>query len=197
MMFNFLTCHSFVQDMEALLPNVFAWQVRNMPLAQRIAAIQNYECYLLLQAQSKRMGMQASDAEIVSWLDNIVIIRRLLNYLKTSELVDCAIGLEVALPTQKKIDVLLYRGSKMMIIESCYQQPNSNSLDVENRQQVDSYQKILQFHHLDLLQVDSLIINILPEYDATGKILDEEAKNKNEELLASIAVRIRTFFFSK
>lgn len=197
MMFNFLTCHSFVQDMEALLPNVFAWQVRNMPLAQRIAAIQNYECYLLLKAQSKRMEMQASDAEIVSWLDNIVIIRRLLNYLKTSELVDCAIGLEVALPTHKKIDVLLYRGSKMMIIESCYWQPNSDSLDVENRQQVDSYQKILQFHHLDLLQVDSLIINILPEYDATGKILDEEAKNKNEELLASIAVRIRTFFFSK
>lgn len=193
-LYNFLTCQAFLREMEEVLPHVFLWQVRAMSLSKRIAAIQEYECFLLLKKQSERMGIISSDAEIVSWLDNIIIMKRLLEKVTTFILVDCAIAFEEVLPTRKRIDILLYRGSRMMLLESCYEAQPSDATDQENRSQLEEYKKILQFQHGGFLRLESLIINFLPEYDASGKILDSKAKRTNEVRLSSLAKRIEAFF---
>ncbi|MDD4213155.1 MAG: hypothetical protein PHY42_07185 [Bacilli bacterium] len=180
--------------MEEVLPHVFLWQVRAMSLSKRIAAIQEYECFLLLKKQSKRVGISASDAEIVSWLDNIIIMKRLLENVKTSILVDCAIAFEEILPTRMRIDVLLYRGSHMMLIESCYEVKPSEATSEENLSQLEEYKKMLQFQHGGYLILESYLINFLPEYDASGKILNGTAQNTNDDRLSSLAKQIEAFF---
>lgn len=193
-LYNFLTCQAFLREMEEVLPHVFLWQVRAMSLSKRIAAIQEYECFLLLKKQSKRVGISASDAEIVSWLDNIIIMKRLLENVKTSILVDCAIAFEEILPTRMRIDVLLYRGSHMMLIESCYEVKPSEATSEENLSQLEEYKKMLQFQHGGYLILESYLINFLPEYDASGKILNGTAQNTNDDRLSSLAKQIEAFF---
>ncbi|MFA6627428.1 MAG: hypothetical protein WCQ80_03380 [Bacilli bacterium] len=198
-LYNFLTCYQFQQGMQTILPNVFHWQVRRMPLAQRIAAVQDYQCFLLLKKQSKAMNLHTTDAEILSWLDNIVLVHRLLSLLDTTDLIDLSLGLEVKiLPSAKRIDILLYRGHQMMIVETCYNlDALNNTLQEDNERQIQDYVKILQLHHLHYLSIQTAIINFLPEADASGKVLYHDQQAINNQSLQHLASRIHSFFFEK
>jgi hypothetical protein len=184
--------HQFNTQIEAILPNVTKWQVRKMALEARHQVILDYECYLRLLKIATAQSLHFQPREIVSWLDNIVMIDRLIKRFPESLIHQCSLVLEHhILPSFKRIDALLYHKGKYAMLESTYDDGQTNP-DQEHLQ-LASYQRLLQAQLGSRVQIMGFWLPIVPEYNEQGALIDSTFVEKNNQTLDDIALKITLF----
>ena len=190
-LFSFLNLCEFINTIEDYLPNVFLWQVRQMPLKTRLAAIKDYECFLLLKERAKVNKLIYDEIEVISWLDNIVILKRLVDYFNKEQQTNLALKLEYRLkPSFKRIDAIIYQGKKLFILELSYF-TNEAPLPKETKQVQDYALELMKIYPYS--EIKSQILSFLPEYTQTKQSLDENIK-RNNFIIQNIAKQIEAFF---
>lgn len=189
---TYLNLAEYVDTTEYYLPQVFSWQIRQMTLKNRLAAIKKYECFLLLASLATSKKINYQEAEIISWLDNIVIIKRLINYFSFQEQINLSLILEYQLrPSKKRIDVVIYRGAKLFVIECSYHE-NTSLLEAELAQARTYKNELIDKYPNS--KVDCAILAFAPEYTQNKERLEDNIKN-NEALLKELALKIKDFFW--
>ena len=128
--------------------NIENWFIMNLPIQERIDTIRNKKYFTSLQELAKKQKINASDIEILSWLDTLNQLYYTLDDMVESDL---QIFQELEIPfSKKRIDYLLCHNNRILILEYSLTNYKEETLSYDN--------KLLQ-----AIRYKELLKNLLPD----------------------------------
>lgn len=174
----------------------FDWKIANDSIENRSKKIETYKFFVKMKKDAKLFSDMVDDKEIISWLDSLTILIKLLKSEKLSEKIKNAIIIfqEYIIPYSNnyRADYLLCVGNKIMILEFSYKNESKN-YDKKLIQAL-RYKEVLETIIPRDYIVGQFIFTYYPEYEKDLTVEIKENINKNQKILDTLVKLVNKFF---
>ncbi len=172
------------------------WYVWDEDLGRRATYVNNRDYFKKLKQKSENKLINATDKEIVTWLDTLKLLRDTLQELPKSILNELIIIQEYVMPfDEKRADYLLIHNNRILIIEFSYEKYNDYGNKV---QQALGYKELLQDLLPNYIDVGTYVYKYKSELNDYLKTKINKFTNRvepiNNEIKFSCKNYIRRFF---
>lgn len=172
------------------------WDVWDEDLSRRATYVKNREYFVKLKQKSDYKQINATDKEILTWLDTLKLLRDTLQELPQTILDELIIIQEYVMPfDEKRADYLLIHNNRILIIEFSYEKYNDYGNKV---QQALGYKELLQDLLPNYIDVGTYVYKYKAELNDYLKTKINKFTNKvepiNNEIKFSCKNYIRRFF---
>jgi len=166
------------------------WQIRDMNVASRIEACQTFDLFVKLKTLAGDNGIQASDLEVISWLDSTNMMYSVLKLLKKNRYVfhTACLFSEYTIPfSKKRIDYLLCCQDKILIIEFSFEKWEEEAFQhYQKLRQALEYKELLGNILDEDMQIATFTFLIKPEFSQDKKPIFHTNKDTLQQLASFI-----------
>ena len=182
------------------------WYIEEDTITQRLNRISHKDWFNELKKEAVQKKIQASEEEILTWVDTMnymywTLIKIKENIRRDNTFTDLTIIQELKLPYfNKRPDYILANRNKLLIIEFSYDKQNKQEYHFENKlNQAISYKEILTSLLPTHIQIGTYTCIIKPErkdgitIEKQSKFIDEQTLQTYDDQ-ANLALFINEFF---
>ena len=150
--------------------NIADWLVFDGEAMSRKNMIINKRYFKILRQRAIEQGINASDEEVLSWLDTLNLLFHSLNFVDDRILTKLRIIQEYQIPfTKKRADYLLVYENKILILEFSYDRLGHEYKFETKLSQAIYYKELMSNIMPDHIKIGTYTFMISPEVNSEGK----------------------------
>ncbi len=176
----------------------FDWKISNDNIHSRSEKTKNYNFFEKIKKDATKFYDKIDDNEIISWLDSLTILNKLLKSNELNEKTKKSISIfqEYLIPYSNnyRADYLLCLGNKILILEFSYACKDSGNNYDDKLFQALRYKEVLQTIIPRDYIVGQFIFSYHPEYEKDLTTIIQENNIKNQKTLDTLIKLINKFF---
>lgn len=182
--------------------NIAEWLVFDDGAVSRKNMIEDKRYFKTLRQRAVEQGINASDEEVLSWLDTLNLLFHSLKYVNDRILTRLQIIQEYQIPfTNRRADYLLVYENKILIIEFSFDKLGKEYKFENKLSQAIHYKELLSNIMPNHIKIGTYTFMISPEVDTDGENIMRYNKYIRQDNLANSEKMIDlseyiTFFFS-
>ena len=178
------------------------WKIVDLSIRERIENVSRKNKYFSnLYKLADEKNLSYNKSEIISWLDSLSIMSRVISRLSAKN-IELTFIKELHIPySNRRTDYTILKGDKVLILEFSFKKYKADKDDFEEFQYINKltqamcYKELLSNIFPADIKIGTYTFLIEPEYDDEYD-QKQEMENKNETNITSLVGFINDFFYS-